>query len=224
MILWANANGIITFFGKPVFPPSFYQPNAPSWWPTWFPSFIDTDHKPYLYSLVGRLAEAQAWHFTFLWIFTLNGLTYVVYLAISRESKWILPRKESLKQSILVVLHDLRLIKKAPRQIGVYNDAQRIAYTGVIFLGLLMVLSGFSIYKPTQLYWLVALLGGYRFARWIHFWTSMLISLFFAVHVAQVVKTGWDNFRGMIIGYGITKRPLNPISDPDVSVKEEQIA
>src|SRR5256885_8185436 len=37
-------------------------------------------------------------------------------------------------------------------------------------LGALAVLTGFAIYKPTQLSWLTALFGGFQAARYWHFW------------------------------------------------------
>jgi hypothetical protein len=64
-------------------------------------------------------------------------------------------------------------------------------------------LTGLAIYKPTQLSFLTTILGGYEWARWEHFWLTILFVLFFLVHVAQVAKAGWNNFRSMITGYEI---------------------
>lgn len=208
LIFWANHQGSIAIFGHQVFPESFFQPHAPSWWPLWLPHMVDSSNgKPeiFLYSLQYRLAEGMYWHFLFFWFFTLNGLAYVGYLAFSGEWRRIVPLKDSFSRSIQVALHDVHLIKKEPARIGIYNHAQRIAYTGVILLGIVMLVSGLAIYKPTQLYWLVRSIGGYRFARWIHFWTTILICAFFLVHVLQVVKSGWANFRSMLTGHDIEK-------------------
>jgi thiosulfate reductase cytochrome b subunit len=92
-----------------------------------------------------------------------------------------------------------------------------VAYTGVIFLGLVMLLSGFAIYKPTQAFWLTAIFGGYNMARWFHFWTTMLLCAFFFVHVAQVIRAGWNNFRGMVTGYALEyrNRPAEPPLQPE---------
>ena len=84
---------------------------------------------------------------------------------------------------------------------GKYNDAQRIAYTSVILLGAGSIITGFAIYKPTQFAWLTFILGGYEWARWLHFWLMILFVLFFVVHVVQVILAGWSNFRSMITGY-----------------------
>ncbi len=94
-----------------------------------------------------------------------------------------------------------------------------MAYTGVIVMGLIMLLSGFAIYKPTQAYWLTAIFFGYENARWVHFWTTMLLCGFFLVHVAQVARAGWNNFRGMVTGFALEYRERKKTPEPEV--KEE---
>ena len=42
-----------------------------------------------------------------------------------------------------------------------YNHVQKLLYAGIIVVGIVIVLSGLSIWKPVQLQWLTALFGGY---------------------------------------------------------------
>jgi thiosulfate reductase cytochrome b subunit len=72
-------------------------------------------------------------------------------------------------------------------------------------MGALMLLTGLSIYKPTQLHLLTSLLGGYEMARWLHFWTTMGFLGFFVVHIVQVVLAGWNNFRAMVSGHEVQR-------------------
>lgn len=211
LIFWANRKGVITVFGKPVFPDWFYAPPVPSWLPklpAWLPDglqFPESQGHLVFYKLGKRLAEGQGWHFLFMWVFAINGLAYVSYLVVSGEWRVVVPKLKSFRTAILVVLADLHLVKE-PKHEGKYNDAQKIAYTGVVLLGLIMLLSGFAIYKPTQAFWLTNLFGGYVMARWFHFWTTMLLCAFFLVHVGQVVRAGWNNFRSMVTGYALERR------------------
>jgi len=184
LIYWANdiykvrlANNTLKFF-----PDSFYK----------------ALHIPF------RLAEGMSLHFVFMWIFAVNGFIYVWYLLFSGEWRLIFPNKKSLKESFLVVLHDLHLRKSAPDQ-KKYNAAQRIAYTGVIVMGIGSLLTGLSIYKPIQFHGLVALLGGYEWARAEHFILTILFTLFFVVHIVQVILAGWNNFRSMVTGLDVLK-------------------
>ena len=154
----------------------------------------------------------MSFHFVFMWIFIINGIIYFLYLLFSKEYKLIFPNKKSFKEAWLVLLHDLHIKKGLPPQIK-YNAAQRIAYTGVIFLGLLMLLTGLAIYKPVQLNWLTYILGGYEWARAEHFIITILFCLFFIVHLLHVILAGWNNFRGMITGFEV----LKPAPDAEIA-------
>lgn len=146
-----------------------------------------------------RLAEGMGWHWAFAWLFTLNGVAYILFLWLSGEWRYLVPRTDSLKEAFNVVLHDVGL-RKVPLPPGKFNHAQRIAYSGVVVLGIAMVTTGLAIYKPAQLSWLAALLGGYQAARLEHFIITVLFLAFFFVHVSQVIRAGWNKFRAMITG------------------------
>ena len=84
-----------------------------------------------------------------MWIFAINGIAYVLYLAVSGEWRLLVPLRRSLRDAIQVTLVDLHLRHGLPAQTK-YNGAQRIAYTSVILMGLGSLVTGISIYKPTQ--------------------------------------------------------------------------
>jgi thiosulfate reductase cytochrome b subunit len=161
--------------------------------PPWFWKFINA---PY------RVTEGLGYHFFFMWIFAINGILYVLYLLISGEWRLLVPGRRSFLDAIQVTLVDLHLRKGLPPQ-KKYNGAQKIAYTSVILMGLGSLVTGLSIYKPTQVHWITSLLGGYEMARWEHFWLTMGFCAFFVVHVVQVILAGWNNFRSMVSGYEI---------------------
>jgi len=150
-------------------------------------------------NLAFRLAEGLSLHFFFMWLFAINGILYVIYTIVSGEWRYLLPDRHSWVEAIQVTLHDLHLRREPPPQ-AKYNAAQRISYTAIIVMGLGSLLTGLAIYKPVQFGWLTFLFGGYQMARFFHFWITVGYVLFFVVHVGQVIKTGWNNFRAMIIG------------------------
>jgi thiosulfate reductase cytochrome b subunit len=149
-----------------------------------------------------RLAEGMAFHFVFMWLFILNGILYVAYTFISGQWRELLPNKSSFTEAWQVLLHDLRIKKTAPPA-KKYNGAQRIAYTMIIIMGMGSVITGFAIYKPTQMGWLCSLCGGYEAARAEHFILTIGYVLFFLIHIIQVIKAGWNNFRAMIAGFEV---------------------
>jgi thiosulfate reductase cytochrome b subunit len=159
-------------------------------------------------NIPSRLAFGMAWHFTFMWVFAVNGVLYVLYTLFSGEWRYLVPSRRSFREAWQVVLHDLHLSKTEPPR-RKFNGAQQFAYTGVLLMGAGSLLTGLAIYKPVQLAWLTALVGGYPVARWLHFWLTMGYCLFFVVHITQVIKAGWNNFRAMVIGYEVVPEEVS---------------
>lgn len=156
-----------------------------------------------------RLAEGMSFHFAFAWLFIINGILYTCYTIFSGEWRYLLPNKNSFREAWQVLLYDLHIRKYHPPQ-QKYNAAQRIAYTAIIVMGIGSVVTGFAVYKPTQWSWLTALCGGYEWARAEHFILTIGYVLFFIVHIAQVIKTGWHNFQAMITGFEVIPNSTYP--------------
>ena len=134
----------------------------------------------------------------------INGLFYAIYTVVSGEWRYLIPDKHSLKESWQVVLHDLGIRKQAPAQLK-YNAAQKVAYSMIILMGFGSIITGLAIYKPVQLEWLTNICGGYEAARMEHFILTVGYVLFFIIHILQVIKAGWNNFRAMVAGFEVIK-------------------
>ena len=82
-------------------------------------------------------------------------------------------------------------------------------------MGVGSLITGLAIYRPVQVYWLTSLLGGYEWARMEHFALTIGYVLFFLIHVAQVARAGWNNFRSMVAGYEVipTAKPTEAHGD-----------
>ena len=161
----------------------------------------------WFYKITGigeMLSLGMGLHFLFAWIFAINGFAYVIYTLVSGEWRELLPERKSFGEAIQVAMHDMGLRVPLPPQ-GRYNAAQRLSYSGIVVMGGLSLMTGLAIYKPAQLHWLTALMGGYEWARWEHFWLTMGYLGFFVIHIAQVVRAGWPNFRSMVCGYDLAE-------------------
>ncbi len=171
--------------------------------PDWFYNLTGIDH---------RLAEGMAWHFVFMWLFALNGAAYVIYTVVSGEWRYLVPNARSCREAIEVTLYDLHLRKTQPPP-RKFNGAQQIAYTAIILMGFGSLLTGLAIWRSVQFGWLTALLGGYGAARVEHFLLTLGYCGFFVVHIAQVLRAGWNNMRSMITGYEVVEIP-DPVGQP----------
>lgn len=132
----------------------------------------------------GWLGGSIAWHFAAMWLLAVNGLLYVGYGILSGHF-----RRHFLPLRLRDVLRDAGRAAtfRLPHRPGVYNAVQRLLYTSVLLLGVLIVASGLSIWKPVQFFWLTDLFGGYDFARRVHFAAMSGIVGFVVVHLALVI-------------------------------------
>jgi thiosulfate reductase cytochrome b subunit len=149
--------------------------------------------------LGGWLAGGISWHFALAWPFVLTGLAYLIYLGVSGEWRALVFRPRDLPHAWQMQLYYLGLRREHPPQ-GKHNALQKAAYTFVVILGALAVLSGFAIYQPVQLAWLTVLFGGFELARYWHFLTVWAFVGFTVLHVALVFLVDPASLRAMITG------------------------
>jgi len=136
-------------------------------------------------TLGGWLAGALQWHFAAMWLFVLNGLVYVVYGIVSGHF-----RRKLLPLSPLGVLRDVGAALRGRLSHGdltVYNAAQRAAYLALIFLLIVLVLSGLVLWKPVQFYWYGQFIGDYEGAQLLHFFAMAAVFFIVVVHILMVV-------------------------------------
>ena len=148
-------------------------------------------------TLGGWLGGALLWHFGAMWLLMVNGLVYLALgFATGRFRRKLLPITPS------GVISDARAAltgKLSHDDLTKYNYVQKLLYAGIIVVGILIVLSGLSIWKPVQLQYLTALFGGYDVARYVHFICMAAIVAFLVVHVALALLVP-KSLRAMIIG------------------------
>jgi len=148
-------------------------------------------------TLGGWLAGALLWHFAAMWLLAVNGLVYLTLgLATGRFRRKLIPIRPG------DVIADARAAltgKLAHHDLSVYNAVQKLLYLGVILAGIVIVLSGISIWKPVQLQELTAVFGGYDAARYVHFLAMAAIVGFLVVHVVMALLVP-KSLRAMVTG------------------------
>jgi thiosulfate reductase cytochrome b subunit len=180
---WVNAIAIIAMIGS-----GWQIYNASPLFPFTFPRSI---------ALGGWLAGALLWHFAAMWLLFASGLVYIVLGVVSgRFRRKLLPiRPRDVVADTVAALRG----KLAHDDLAVNNAVQRLLYLGVILAGIVIVLSGLSIWKPVQLQTLTALFGGYDTARYVHFFAMAAIVGFLVVHVVMAFLVP-KSLRAMITG------------------------
>jgi thiosulfate reductase cytochrome b subunit len=180
---WLNALAMIVMIG--------------SGWQIYNASPIFDFTFPRSITLGGWLAGGIMWHFAAMWLLVVNGLVYLTLgLSTGRFRKKLFP------VNLSGVLHDVKnalTFNLKHDDLAIYNYVQRALYLGVIFAGIVIVLSGLSIWKPMQLQELTALFGGYDNARIVHFLAMAAIVGFLIVHVLLAILVP-KSLKAMVAG------------------------
>jgi thiosulfate reductase cytochrome b subunit len=136
------------------------------------------------FTLGGWLGGALQWHFAAMWLLAANGLIYLALNIVSGRlaTKFFPLSARGLWQDALAALRG-SLSHADPRH---YNQVQRLAYLAVMLDIALLVLSGLVLWKSVQFGLLRELLGGYEWARRIHFVAMSLLVGFVAMHLVMV--------------------------------------
>jgi thiosulfate reductase cytochrome b subunit len=157
------------------------------------------------------LATGRVVHFFFAWILV---VTLVVWLAASFANghlhRDLAPRLDDLKRLPGDIASHVRLRFHRTRE---YNTLQKLAYGGVLFILLpLMILTGLAM-SPTMnaaIPFLADALGGRQTARTIHFAAMLLLVGFFIIHMLMILAAGPINeLRSIVTGWYRTDPPTN---------------
>jgi len=154
------------------------------------PSSRDKIVSGYKFVLPDQNGWSRALHFQTAWVLVITGLVYGGYgFARGHFRRNLIPR-------------DLSYAGSGAHS---YNSVQRLTYLGVIFIlfplviwtGLAMspaVVSAFPV--------LATALGGQQSARTIHFFVTIALTIFLAIHVVMVWRAGLRaRTRAMITGH-----------------------
>ena len=135
-------------------------------------------------TLGGWLGGGIQWHFAAMWLLIGNGLLYLqMNILTGRLFQRFFPLGPvSLVRDMWNALRG----KLGHADLAHFNAVQKAAYLFVIVAIALLVMSGLVMWKSVQFPELRELLGGYEFARRIHFFAMAGIVAFLIVHVVMV--------------------------------------
>ncbi len=143
------------------------------------------------------LAGALLWHFAAMWVLVINGIVYVTLgIVTGRFRRKLLPISP---REIFADAKAALTFRLSHDDLSHYNAIQRVLYAGIILTGVVIVLSGLSIWKPVQFQELTAFFGGYDTARYVHFFAMATIVGFLIVHITLALIVP-KSLRAMVAG------------------------
>ena len=163
------------------------------------------------WEMAGSLGDrrwGRNYHFTFVWVFLINGLIYVGWSLYTRHFKnRMVPRTDELTTSHLAMeLRDqLRWNWRRVMEPGSYATLQKVSYLLLIFVYVpFMILSGvaqspgFTAAMP----WLLDIFGGRQSARTLHSVGTVFFVVFVGVHLFEIAATGFIKQVGAMLTGG----------------------
>lgn len=154
------------------------------------------------------LAEGRQWHFFFAWVLVISATLYLLYSLFSKHLSHDLAL-QAHERKLSHLWQDLKDHARLRFPTGdaarAYNPLQKIAYLGVIFVLIpLVVLTGLTMSPMLNaaLPWLLDVFGGRQSARSIHFLCAAGFGAFILVHLLMVVLAGpFNELRSMVTGW-----------------------
>ena len=148
------------------------------------------------------LATGRVIHFFFAWVLVGTLLVWALAAALTGHLRAFRIGRADLAALPGEILSHARLKFHHTRD---YNVLQKLAYAGVLFILLpLMILTGLSMSPGFNAIapWLLDLFGGRQTARTLHFVTMVLLVGFFVIHMLMILAAGPINeLRSMTSGW-----------------------
>jgi thiosulfate reductase cytochrome b subunit len=161
----------------------------------------------YNYVLPDQNGWSRYLHFQAAWAAVLTGILYVTSSLLNGHfRKNLLPAKADLSSGTLsaAIANHLRFKPSPESDTGSYNILQRLTYLVVIFvLFPLVIWTGLAMSPgiASAFPFIVTVLGGQQSARTIHFFVSVFLFLFLAIHIVMIGLAGFKTrMRAMITG------------------------
>ncbi len=157
-------------------------------------------HAPWMVKLFGPLSAARTIHFIAGYILLFSVIGRVYYAIVARDAKNIVYRPIQDTKNFPSMIKYYLFMSNSHPDYGKYNPGQKMMYTGWLFMAIIMIITGFILYKPALFMGLGSALGGLVAIRVIHYIGTWLFVLSVIVHVYLDVSEGIPVLKSMFSG------------------------
>lgn len=148
------------------------------------------------------LATGRSIHFAFAWALTITLLIWTIASLLNGHLRDLIPTPADAKALPRDIADHARL---RLHHTGRYGPLQKLAYAGVLFVALpMMILTGLAMSPAMNAAapWLLDLFAGRQTARTLHFVTMLALLAFFAIHIAMILLAGpFNELRAILTGW-----------------------
>lgn len=157
-------------------------------------------HAPQSFRLFSNMDIARSIHFALAYVLCISYVCRIYYAIVADDAKNIIydPIKDTKKLPSMIKYY-LFLEDDHPFY-GKYNPGQKAMYTGLIFMVLIMAITGFIMYKPLTFGFMAGWLGGFLVVRMIHYIFTWLFVLCIMAHLYLDIAEGLPVLKSMFTG------------------------
>lgn len=157
-------------------------------------------HAPQSFRLFSNMDIARSIHFALAYVLCISYVCRIYYAIVANDAKNIIydPIKDTKKLPSMIKYY-LFLEDDHPFY-GKYNPGQKAMYTGLIFMVLVMAITGFIMYKPLTFGFMAGWLGGFLVVRMIHYIFTWLFVLCIMAHLYLDIAEGLPVLKSMFTG------------------------
>ncbi|HET7842468.1 MAG TPA: cytochrome b/b6 domain-containing protein [Terriglobia bacterium] len=190
--------------------------NTPALFSLPIPSSRAIIQSGYGYVLPDQNGWSRYLHFEAAWVLVVTGLLYVAvgfFNGHFRRNLLPVPGERSPGKLAASMVRHLRIKRPSEEEAWSYNTVQRLAYLVVIFVLVpLVIWTGLAMSPAFEgtFPWAVVAMGGRQSARTLHFFITIALVLFLAIHVLMVFIAGFRKRVGAMIT-GRAAKPAEPV-------------
>lgn len=157
-------------------------------------------HAPESFRLFGSMTTARTIHFCMAYLLCFGVVGRMYYMIAANDTKNLIyePIKDTKKLPSMLKYY-MFLADDHPFY-GKYNPGQKGMYTGVFAMAVIMIITGFILYKPLTFGFMAGWLGGFVAVRIIHYVITWIFVLCILAHVYLDVAEGIPILKSMFTG------------------------
>jgi len=157
-------------------------------------------HAPQDFRLFANMDNARTVHFVMAYVLIFGVLGRLYYMFAANDVKNIIYQPvEDTKKLPSMLKYYMFLADDHPFY-GKYNPGQKGMYTGVFVMAILMIITGFILYKPLTFGFMAGWLGGFLVVRIIHYVITWIFVLCILAHVYLDIAEGIPVLKSMFTG------------------------
>lgn len=157
-------------------------------------------HAPQAFHLFKNMDNARTIHFIMAYVLIFGVVGRLYYMFAAKDVKNIIYQPvEDTKKLPSMIKYYMFLADDHPFY-GKYNPGQKGMYTGVFVMAIIMIFTGFILYKPMTFGFMAGWLGGFLVVRIIHYVITWIFVLCILAHVYLDIAEGIPVLKSMFTG------------------------